>query len=207
MRTQTDDRFRFAVTGLMILAAGGTARATDSPSPTAEDTARPAVRRAAVEADWERQEQRSGSDTADPAAVWRLVRRGRLLVEDLRAHGVGAAAARAEAVLADVERRATDVLAVPRPTPQADAPRGFQLVAAAVGGGGPALDGQRVQGKDWAYSPDDLARFDHGLRTLAWDEQEVRYRFGGLRAGAGPSAALLLYQQHAAGAGRVGERP
>ena len=51
---------------------------------------------------------------------------------------------------------------------------GLHLVAAAVGGGGPELDAERVHGKDWTYSADDLARFGRGLRTLSWDDREVR---------------------------------
>ena len=138
--------------------------------------------RAAIESDWLRQEQRRDSDPAQPAALERVVRRGRFLADDLQTRGAAEAARRARSTLDSVEQRARTVLEQSR---RADAggPEGFHLVGAAVGGGGADLDSDRMNGKDWAYSPDDSAKLG-GLRTLSWDDQEVLYRFRDLRGDA-----------------------
>lgn len=135
--------------------------------------------RAAIEADWLRQEQHRGTDPAHSAALERVVRRGRFLADDLEARGAAEAAGRARSALDAVERRARTILEDSRRA-NAAGPKGFHLVGAAVGGGGADFDSDRVKGKDWGYSPGDSAKLG-GLRTLSWDDQEVLYRFGGLR--------------------------
>jgi hypothetical protein len=146
--------------------------------------------RATIEADWERQERRRGSDVADPAAWERLVRRGRLLADDLETRGVDQAVRLARSTLDAVEQRARTVLAQACRV-QASGPEGFHLVGAAVGGGGTELDSDRVTGKDWMYSPHDSARLG-GLGTLSWDDQEVLYRFRGLSRGAAHRLRLVF---------------
>lgn len=148
--------------------------------------------RAAIEADWDRQEVRRGSDTADPLAFERLVRRGHRLADDLRNRGAGAAAERARTTLVSVQRRSRGVLAEAQSHRAATGPDGWHLVALAVGGGGAELDAERVRGKDWSYSVDDRARFGGRLRTLSWDETEVLYRFRGLRGGVAHRLRLVF---------------
>lgn len=148
--------------------------------------------RAAVETDWDRQETRRGSDTADPAAFERLVRRGRQLADDLQNRGAGAAVERARTTLDGVQRRAPSVLAAARRQPAATGPDGWHLVALAVGGGGAELDAERVRGKDWTYSADDTVKFGGRLRTLSWDDTEVVYRFRGLRGGVAHRLRLVF---------------
>ncbi len=125
----------------------------------------------------------------DPAALERLIRRGRLLADDLETRGAGQAAQIARRTLDDVQRR---VAGVQKQSAAATTgvPDGFHLVGVSVGGGG-ALDPDRVKGKDWTYSPGDGARLG-GLRTLSWDEREVLYRFRGLAAGAAHRLRLVF---------------
>ncbi len=146
--------------------------------------------RAAIEADWLRQEQRRGTDPADPAALERVVRRGRCLADDLKGRGAAEAAQRARSTLDAVEQRARNILKDWH-RPDAGGPKGFHLVGAAVGGGGADFDSDRVKGKDWAYSADDSARLGE-LRTLSWDDQEVLYRFRNL-GGDAPHRLRLVF--------------
>lgn len=151
-----------------------------------------------IEADWLQQHFQSGHSIEK--TIKEVLRRGRALAQDL--HDLTDERGRCIAVLADVEQRLereknegkdqTNVRLMPEA-------KGYYLVAADNCGGGRERDTHRVGGKDWTYRDSEISNQPNDLKSLSWDDQEVRYRYQGLD----PDAAYKMRVIYLSNAKRV----
>jgi hypothetical protein len=163
---------------LALLVLGGV------PQPLAAAPPLSAAARTAVEADWEREESVRGCPAGSAESIAGLLGRGRrLLAERGRTDGEEAVRACRERLDA-IEVRTRELYAsLPRPDPAAAlrGPDGLYLVRAAVCGVGAPLDTGRVRAQDYTFP---MRQVRPGtvtsLPTVAWDPQQVLYRFDGL---------------------------